>query len=213
MNLQESSSLTGQALSHMRNGHLIFTDINFNLNAGDIAQITGCNGSGKTSLLRLLAGLSWPETGQVLWDEQDIYQKKTNYNSVRQYIGHLPSIKHGLTVAENVRIMRHLVTNPASITTEAILVQLKLSRYQNDYCYQLSAGQKRRVALCALLLSQAKLWLLDEPLSALDTQGIALIQSLMLKHCERGGIVMFTTHQPIILSSCQLIQISLDEPI
>jgi len=180
------SLLVAQALSCERGGLTLFDQLGFSVNAGEIVQIVGPNGSGKTTLLRLLAGLSSAYEGSLQRGDLSSFI----------YLGHKPGIKAMLSPLENLRW--YVAASPAPQKTEAdilhALAQWQLQGYEHQPCYQLSAGQQQRVALSRLLLSQATLWLLDEPFTAIDHAGVLQLESLLLKHADRGGAVVLTSH-------------------
>ena len=179
-----------------RDDRLLFSKLNFNLAAGEVLQIEGANGSGKTSLLRILCGLRVADEGVVSWLENDITKDREDYYSNMVYIGHLPCIKGELTTLENIRSL--LDTRSLSASTDEIINTLDrvgLVAYDDVPSKALSSGQKRRVLLAFLLLSKTKLWILDEPLTALDIEGVALMEAMIIEHQVQGGSVVFTTHQ------------------
>ena len=212
----DSSSYTtfmAQAITCERGYKTLFTDVTFNLSSGEALQIVGKNGIGKTSLLRILAGLSAPYAGRILWDKRDIYQVEGSaiYAAQRIYIGHIAGIKAGLTVIENLQMTLLHYAKKQHTSIESALKQIGLKGYEQTYCYQLSAGQKKRVALARLILCEASLWLLDEPLAAMDDEGVNLLQHLLTRHCEQGGMVIFTTHQVLDKVSLAIKQLSLTQ--
>jgi heme exporter protein A len=184
-----------QSLECVRDDRLLFSDLSFSVSEAQVTQIEGHNGSGKTSLLRIICGLRQPESGQVMWQGESITSNREDYYENMVYIGHLPCIKADLTVLENVRSLldtRSLtLTNPV---IEAALEKVGLASYEDVQGKALSSGQRRRILLAFLELAQAKLWILDEPLTALDVQGVDLMESMILDHRQSGGSVIFTTH-------------------
>lgn len=187
-------------LSCQRGYNLLFNDLCLTLNSGDILRITGANGSGKTSLLKILAGLSAQEQGAFYLKEYVV--KSEAYQSAIFYLGHLPALSGELTCLENLAFLTAL--NQPIVEQQKLinaLEQVALSGYENEVCAKLSAGQKRRVALAALVLSKAKVWLLDEPFTALDSQGIKMVEAHIKQHCQQGGLCLFTTHQDSTLEN------------
>lgn len=184
-----------QSLECVRDDRLLFSDLSFSVSEAEVTQIEGHNGSGKTSLLRIICGLRQPESGQVMWQGESITSNREDYYENMVYIGHLPCIKADLTVLENVRALldtRSLtLANPV---IEAALEKVGLASYEDVQGKALSSGQRRRILLAFLELAQAKLWILDEPLTALDIQGVDLMESMILDHRQAGGSVIFTTH-------------------
>ncbi|WXT99701.1 MAG: Cytochrome c biogenesis ATP-binding export protein CcmA [Catillopecten margaritatus gill symbiont] len=194
------SSLKLTNLSCQRGYNLLFSDVSLTINSGDILRITGTNGSGKTSLLKILAGLNVQEQGTIFLDDNAI--KSEAYRCAVFYLGHLPALSNELTCLENLNFLTAL--NQQSVTEKALISALEkvgLSGYENEICTKLSAGQKRRVALAGLALSQAKVWLLDEPFTALDPQGVRMVEAHIEQHCQQGGMCLFTTHQDSALKN------------
>ncbi len=198
-----------QSLECVRDDRLLFTDLNFSVAEAEVLQIEGANGCGKTSLLRIICGLRLAEGGQVLWRDEAIQASREDYYANMVYIGHLPCIKAELTVLENVRAL--LDTRSLSMSDEVIevaLTKVGLASYEDVPSKALSSGQRRRILLAFVELAQAKLWILDEPLTALDVQGVALMESMILEHKAAGGSVIFTTHHGMQLD-CEMRSIQL----
>ncbi len=190
--------LTAQHLTCIREDRILFDALSFDVHAGDIVQIEGPNGSGKTSLLRILAGLSMPYDGAVLYQQQPIQSQREHYHQQLLYIGHLAGIKGEMTAAENLSFnlaMKGLST----VDVENTLSHVNLIGFEDALASHLSAGQHRRIALAQLWVSQAKLWILDEPFTAIDKQGVALLEQLICQHTTQGGAVILTTHQDLSL--------------
>lgn len=197
-------SLKLNNLSCQRGYNLLFNDISLTLNSSDILRITGINGSGKTSLLKILAGINAQEQGSVHLGNHAV--KSEAYQSAVFYLGHLSPLSSALTCLENLRFLTSL---NQSITEEQLLInaleKVGLSGYENEVCAKLSAGQKRRVVLAGLVLSKAKVWLLDEPFTALDSQGIKIVETHIKQHCKQGGMCLFTTHQDSALKEQKIL--------
>jgi heme exporter protein A len=201
--------LEAQSLECVRDDRLLFSDLSFSVAEAEVLQIEGSNGCGKTSLLRIICGLRLAEAGQVLWHSEKIQASREDYYASMVYIGHLPCIKAELTVLENVRAL--LDTRSLSVTDaiiETALAKVGLATYEDVPGKALSSGQRRRILLAFVELSQAKLWILDEPLTALDVQGVALMESMILEHRAAGGSVIFTTHHGMQLD-CDMSSIQL----
>jgi len=182
-------------LECVRDDRLLFSGLSLQLTSGQVLQIEGANGSGKTSLLRILCGLRQSDDGCVQWMGENIEQVREDYYANMVYVGHLPCIKADLTVAENIRSL--LDTRSLSISEEVLeqtTARVGLAGYEDVPGKALSSGQKRRMLLAFILLAKAKLWILDEPLTALDVQGVELMESMILEHRALGGSVIFTTH-------------------
>jgi len=193
--MPDAVMLEAQSLECVRDDRQLFSDLCFSISEAEVLQIEGHNGSGKTSLLRILCGLRQPESGQIMWQGESISSNREDYYENMVYIGHLPCIKADLTVLENVRSLldtRSLtLSNPV---IESALEKVGLASYEDVQGKALSSGQRRRILLAFIELAQAKLWILDEPLTALDVQGVDLMESMILEHRQAGGSVIFTTH-------------------
>lgn len=186
-------SLNIHHLSCERGYNQLFKDLSFQVNSGDILRITGANGSGKTSLLKILAGLNAQEQGEIKFDNHPV--KSEQYQQTVFYLGHLPALSVELSCIENLEFLTRLNQSIDRQSLISALAQIGLAGYEDEYCAKLSAGQKRRVILAGLFISKAKIWLLDEPFTALDPQGVALVEARINQHCEQGGMCLFTTHQ------------------
>ena len=191
-----------------RDERTLFSGLSFTLNAGEWVQITGSNGAGKTTLLRLLTGLSRPDAGEVLWQGQPLHQVRDSYHQNLLWIGHQPGIKTRLTALENLHFYHR--DGDTAQCLEA-LAQAGLAGFEDIPVNQLSAGQQRRVALARLWLTRATLWILDEPFTAIDVNGVDRLTLRMAQHTERGGIVILTTHQPLNVAESKIRRISLTQ--
>lgn len=192
--------LTVENLQCIRDDRVLFENFNFSLENGQLLQIEGKNGSGKTSLLRILCGLSMPTEGRVLWQDQDILDDKSYFWSHLHYIGHAPGIKVDLTPLENLAMSQALQDAPTTLPLETALNYVGLYGFEDVPTRTLSAGQQRRVALARLLLNDARLWILDEPFTALDKSAIQWVEHVLDAHAQRGGMAILTSHHPI---NCQ----------
>ncbi len=194
--------LSAQDLACTRGDRLLFTGINFELRAGQLLYVLGENGSGKSSLLRILCGLRSPEQGQVSWQGEDIRRQSDAYRSDLIYIGHLNALKDDLSALENLSISCSVLgQNDGAVRARAALQGLGLARCADIAVRNLSQGQKRRVALANLWLSRARVWILDEPFSALDTAAIVLLASRIGEHLAAGGMAVLTTHQEVVIAA------------
>ena len=189
--------LTVEDLQCIRDDRVLFEALNFTLTEGQLLQIEGHNGSGKTSLLRILCGLTFPTEGVVSWQGQDIQKTRSNYWASLLYVGHTSGIKADLTPLENLRMARTLGGIPTKTSLEEALIRVGLLGFEEVPTRTLSAGQQRRVALARLLLNEAQLWILDEPFTALDKTAIAHVEGWLNEHAQRGGIAVLTSHHPV----------------
>ena len=190
-----------------RGGRTLFRGLSFPLKGGELLRVGGANGSGKTSLLRILCGLLSPASGEVRWRGAPIQDLREEYSRELAYLGHAAALKDDLTPGENLRIAASL----SGIDRSSGGIREALSGFQvpDLPVRKLSQGQKRRAALARLVASaQVPLWLLDEPFSALDAAGIELLKGLINGHVERGNIVVYTTHQDPGLLAARVLELS-----
>ena len=187
-----------------RGDRLLFSGLDFGIEAGTLLHVRGRNGSGKTTLLRTLCGLFTPDAGEVRWKGESIRALAEDYRRDLLYLGHLNGIKGDLTGVENLRLAAILDGDRVGIDAVwAALGQFGLAGFEDLPTRMLSQGQKKRVALARLILSQAPLWVLDEPFAALDLDAVDLLQGLIAGHVSRGGLAVLTTHQEVPLTSGQ----------
>ncbi|RLM02672.1 heme ABC transporter ATP-binding protein CcmA [Gibbsiella quercinecans] len=189
--------LEAKNLSCVRDERTLFSGLSFSVNPGDIVQVEGANGAGKTSLLRILAGLARPEHGEVHWRGKNTLRNRAAYYQELLFIGHQPGIKATLTAFENLQFYQAVHQRPDTPSIWQALAQVGLVGYEDIPVAQLSAGQQRRVALARLWLSVCPLWILDEPLTAIDKQGVTELIALFEQHARQGGMVVLTTHQEL----------------
>ncbi|MDX6290521.1 MAG: heme exporter protein [Blastocatellia bacterium] len=197
-------------LGCIRGDRRLFKSLNFSIQPGELIELRGANGSGKTSLLRILCGLAGPAEGEVRWNGQNIRSLGEEYSGVVSYLAHQNGVKDELSALENLRIACGVSGNVLS-TAEArtVLEQVGLSRQQNLPARSLSAGQKRRLALARLLRSSATLWLLDEVLTSLDDTAIKLSRRFIGDHLRKGGLAIIATHQELDLAAERIQRIEL----
>jgi heme exporter protein A len=186
--------LRGQGLAVWRGERCLFEQLSFELGAEQLALLVGANGSGKTTLLRVLAGLGLPTAGSATWRDVAVSDLDTEERAEVAYRGHLEALKRDLTVAENLEF--HAALWKRQPNYDGLLEELKLDKVAHMRARYLSAGQRRRVALAMLQLSGAKLWLLDEPTTNLDSEGRALLVDWTHRHLAGGGLAVVATHQP-----------------
>jgi len=181
-----------------RGGSIMFDGLDFTLASGDALLVTGVNGSGKSSLLRALAGLL-PAGGTAFWQCERIGLRSLEHRTHLAYIGHLDALKPELTVAAQITYWQALDPNLTAKPSTTALEFFDLNALRDCPVRLLSAGQKRRLSLCRLLLTAAPLWLLDEPATALDATGQQRLEDLIAAHRKSGGMVILATHQALAL--------------
>ena len=187
------SKLIVNNLSCQRGYKLLFENLSFELNSGEVLKISGPNGSGKTSLMKILAGLSSFETGSIDYDDTKINSERYNLDFL--YLGHLAALSPELSCLENLKYTMRLGNDNLDLDFSDALKKVGLKKFENELVGKLSAGQKKRIALSLLFITQSKVWLLDEPFSALDSKAIKIIETRVEDHCNSGGICILTTHQ------------------
>lgn len=197
-------------LACTRGDHQLFGGLSFLLASGELMQVQGANGSGKTTLLRTLCGFMQPVEGEIRWQGQDVRELDEDYYANIIYLGHLNAIKDELSALENLHISAGL--SGCAVSDQQVIAALRrmgLRGRETLPVNVLSQGQRRRVALARLLLSQAPLWILDEPLAALDVDAVNLMQELIGEHLSNQGMVIFTTHQPLEVAGVATRQLAL----
>ena len=187
------SKLIVNNLSCQRGYKLLFENLSFELNSGEVLKVSGPNGSGKTSLMKILAGLSSFETGSIDYDDTKINSQRYNLDFL--YLGHLAALSPELSCLENLKYTMRLGNDNLDLDFSDALEKVGLEKFENELVGKLSAGQKKRIALSLLFITQSKVWLLDEPFSALDSKAIKIIETRVEDHCNSGGICILTTHQ------------------
>ncbi len=188
--------LQAQQLTISRGEVTLISDTSFTIESGGLLQLQGDNGSGKTTLLRALCTLIPLDEGEISWRGERLPGAREQYFSEMVYSGHADGLKSDLTPLENLQscLTEHTVTEAEC---REVLTRTGLAGKEQLACKVLSAGQRRRVVLARLLLSQSTLWILDEPLTALDASGRELVAELIDEHVAQGGCVIFSTHQPL----------------
>lgn len=193
--------LEAREVSCERDHRLLFERVCFTLAEGEVLQIAGANGSGKTTLLRFLGGISKAFSGDILWQGQNINEVAAHYRSQFLYLGHAPGVSLNLSALENLRwyfsLNQYVDLKPLLYA----LHQVGLAGYEDVPAYRMSAGQQRRIALARLIVSQAPLWILDEPFTAIDRAGVAELEQLLARHAHAGGAVILTTHHELNLDT------------
>ncbi len=197
-------------LACTRGDHQLFSDLSFSLSAGELMQVQGENGKGKTSLLRMLCGFIMPAAGEIRWRGQNIRELDEEYYAEMVYLGHLNAIKDELNALENLHINAGLAgCEVDDKQARAALRHMGLRGRETLPVKVLSQGQRRRVALARLLVTDAHLWILDEPLTALDVGAVGLMQELIGEHLAKDGMVIFTTHQPLEVAGVETRRLTL----
>ncbi len=206
MTAKPTFRLQGTDLSCIRDDRILFEGLSFELVSGEVLLLEGKNGSGKTSLLRILCGFREPDAGQVWWCGEAI--DDSQYYADMAYVGHLDGVKKELTVLENLKVSLALGQS-GQYSIQQALIKVHLTDYDEVLVQALSAGQKRRLSLARLLITKNSVWILDEPFTSLDKQGIALIETLMSEHCANGGMIVLTSHHDIELHDVAVQRINL----
>lgn len=202
--------LTAEGLACERGERTLFQGIGFALHGGEALQIEGRNGSGKTTLLRVICGLTRPSAGCLRWGGRDVQKDTSEYFGQLSYVGHHAGVKDDLTPLENLEFSMAL-SGHNTLDPDVALERVGLPVACEDIpCRKLSAGQRRRVALARLLLSDHPLWVLDEPLTALDAGGRRMLEQLVQNHLERGGMAVVTSHHALELGDVTVHRVHLD---
>lgn len=189
-----------------RDDRHLFRDLSFTVAPGEWVQIAGGNGAGKTTLLRMLTGIIRPDGGEVRWQEKSVSCHREGLHAHLLWIGHQPGIKMRLTALQNIAFF-HPDASPSERL--AALGLVGLAGYEDVPVATLSAGQQRNVALARLWLTRAALWILDEPFTAIDAQGVARLTRRMAQHVAAGGQIVMTTHQPLADSTLPVRRVAL----
>jgi len=201
--------LEARAIALWRGEHHLLRGVSFSLRAGELLQLTGENGAGKTSLLRVLCGLLPAESGDILWRGVSIREGRDAYHRNLMYLAHLNALKLDLTADENLESSVGLRRQTTRAEREAVLAELGVARCIDLPVRVLSAGQRRRVAFARVLLARAPFWILDEPTTNLDVGGIALIERLISRHLASGGSVLTAAHHGLLSGHPQVRQLAL----
>jgi len=199
--------LKAERLFCERDSRILFEDLNFVARRGQVIQIKGSNGSGKTTLLRMLCGLNEGFRGSLTWFNKPIQDHWEEVHSSLIYMGHRVGVNKVLTPVENLRWSVGLST---SVTDEQInhaLGDMGLRGFEDSQCFTLSAGQQQRVSLSRLLLNNGLLWVLDEPFTTLDQEGVKLLERLLSQHAKEGGVVFVTTHHELFISNLTVLEL------
>lgn len=197
-------------LSYIYDQTPIFSNLNFNVLSGEALQVIGRNGQGKTTLLRVLAGLLLPLQGQIFWQGRCVKTHAEAYCFDMIYLGHLLGFKPYLTAKENLLLSIRLIGHDIQMDhLFHVFDQVGLEEQMNQMTYQLSEGQRQRLALARLVASQSRLWILDEPFNVLCQQGQQLMKKQIVKHLNGGGSLIFTAHHPVCLDEISVRELAL----
>ena len=200
--------LEARDLTCVRGDRRLFSGVGFSMTAGDCLHVRGENGVGKTSLLRLLTGLSKPESGEVLWNSKSITQESSAFHRELLFLGHRDALKDELSALENLQMYAALDDIKLSLEDAlAALARFGLRGRENLPIHCLSAGQKRRVLMARMLTRNARLWILDEPFNALDVRAIDQLEVLIAEHLAKGGMLVLTSHQAIKLPTVKVLDL------
>jgi len=209
--MEKQYSFTGNLnvknLACWRNDQVLFNNLNLSLSPANVLFLQGENGSGKTSLLRILCGFRLADEGDIFWDSKSVLSNYEYFQNI-SYVGHKNGIKDELTVEENLNLMRSMAT-ASDIQTENVLKQIGLFKRADVLTRQLSAGQKRKLALARLMMTENSFWVLDEPFTSLDTATVEFFELLIKKHVTRGGMLILTSHHEIDLSGLSVNHLNL----
>lgn len=195
-----TGQLSGQNLCLLRGDRCLFKDLDFSLSSGELLLIEGPNGSGKTSLLRGIAGLLDFAEGSISWQGQPVAVNSQDFRAQLSWFAHKVGFKNDLTLVENLRFESNLRHSRLD-KLEAVLARLGLTKLTGLPLGVLSAGQQRRGALARMLLATGRLWMLDEPFTNLDSDGQALVLDLMTEHLAAGGLCIAASHQAVQISA------------
>jgi len=204
--LSHSQSFEVKNLSCIRDDRILFEGLNFKISNHQVLLLEGKNGCGKTSLLRIICGFREQDAGEMFWCDTSI--NESEYYSDMAYVGHLDGVKKELTVLENLK-MSLALGQSGNYSIEQALDKVLLAGYDDSLVQSLSAGQKRRLSLARLLITKNSLWVLDEPFTSIDKEGIKLIESLMHEHITDGGMIILTSHHDLVLHEADVQKINL----
>ena len=191
-----TAKLSGHDLTLIRGERCLFQGLSFALNPGELLLLEGQNGSGKTSLMRAIAGMLSLESGEVRWNDEPILGQRQAFHGALVWLAHRTGLKGDLTMLENLRFEASLRAQ-SNADHNAVFDRLGISRLKNLPLRSLSAGQQRRVALARMLLADVPLWLMDEPFTNLDREGRKLVMDLTTEHLGRGGMCVMAAHQDV----------------
>jgi len=192
--------LEAKKLTCSRGYRDLFKDLSFDLESGQLMLVEGENGSGKSTLLKIVSGLRQPDNGRMYWNGDEIEFASTNYAQQIVWLSHRNGVNASLTAKENIQVTANLSKSTLA-DINLILERVGLKPYANTLARKFSAGMKRRLALSRLLVNKSKLWILDEPQSALDKTGIALLEELIEQHVTNDGMVIMSSHHDVFIKN------------
>lgn len=192
---EEQPLLEARDLELWRGDRRLFHGVSLSVHESELLHITGPNGCGKTSLLRVLCGMTLPEIGSVNWRGRPVMRSRTDFHSEMSYVGHRESLKADLSASENLTFDLGLRRDAGKDVVRSVLDEVGLTAAADVPSRSLSAGQKRRVSIARCLASRAKLWILDEPYTNLDVAGREFVDEMMTRHLADQGLVLLVAHQ------------------
>ena len=205
--LENREVLKAEQLFCERDDRVLFRELSFSARAGEVIQIKGSNGSGKTTLLRVICGLNDNYHGTLKWFNEPIEDNQDDFYSSLIYLGHQVGVNKVLTPVENLRWSVGLRENVTSESIYQALAEIGLRGFEDSQCFSLSAGQQQRVSLSKLLLGTAIIWVLDEPFTTLDVDGVQLLEKLLGDHARKGGVALVTTHHELSLPDLKILEL------
>ena len=205
--LENREILKAEQLFCERDDRVLFRELSFSARAGEVIQIKGSNGSGKTTLLRVICGLNDNYHGTLKWFNEPIADNQDDFYSSLIYLGHQVGVNKVLTPVENLRWSVGLRENVTSESIYQALAEIGLRGFEDSQCFSLSAGQQQRVSLSKLLLGTAVIWILDEPFTTLDVDGVQLLEKLLGDHARKGGVALVTTHHELSLPDLKILEL------
>lgn len=203
----DSPLLRAENLFCERDDRVLFSGLNFSLARGQVLQVKGSNGTGKTTLLRIVCGINQGYEGELLWQGEPVQEQLEGFYAALLYIGHRVGVNKVLTPLENLRWYCRMRTHIDESDILQALARVGLRGFEESQCHALSAGQHQRVALARLLLGDARLWILDEPFTTLDVSGVALLENLIAEHASQGGSVLVTTHHELKVPGLEVLNL------
>jgi len=208
--MSDAALLQINNLACIRDDRVLFEHLNLSLAAGQMLLVEGHNGCGKTSLLRILTGLKLADEGEILWHGETIERLAADYYEQVNYVGHHDGVKRELTCLENLRLVQAM-GKPSGVDLDDALEQVNLYRYGDTLMGSLSAGQKRRLALSRLIVTEAKLWILDEPFTSLDKSSMASFETMFEQHLDQQGVIVMTSHHDVDMVNADIQRLNLSQ--